>query len=160
MDHISKTLEVAQSALVTNSTRSQEETLKKTGLQKSWVSAIFKRLQARYGHKWTSTIDGIEEVAVNEWSARLSGLTGEEIKRGLNEWSGEWPPSADEFRDACLGKKSGKNEFGIDYIPECYRSVQRTLDKSKLLSSDDREKRRDAVKRNISSLKDALKKKQ
>lgn len=35
----------------------------------------------------------------------LSGVTGEEVKHGLDRWDGKWPPDAYEFRDACKGVK-------------------------------------------------------
>lgn len=83
-----------------------------------WVLAIFKKFQARYLHKWTSAIEGIEEEAMREWSQVLAGLTGEQVKHGFDSWSEAWPPSADEFRAACVG---GGNGFGLDYTPEVYR---------------------------------------
>lgn len=48
-------------------------------------------------------MEGIEEMAVNEWSIGLSGLTGEQIKKGLDTWQESWPPSLPEFREACTG---------------------------------------------------------
>jgi len=66
------------------------------------VAAIFKKLQARYGHKWTSSIDGIEELAVDEWAKALAGLDAEAIKRGLDSMTCSWPPSAPEFAELCM----------------------------------------------------------
>lgn len=71
-------------------------------LPKHWIAEIFKKFQARYLHKWTSAIDGLEDYAVKEWSEKLGGITGEQIKRGLESWSEDWPPSADEFRKCCI----------------------------------------------------------
>lgn len=65
------------------------------------MAAIFKRFQARYGNKWTSSLDGIEETAVAEWADGLAGLTGEQIAQGLRTWRDDWPPSLPEFRVAC-----------------------------------------------------------
>ena len=42
---------------------------------------------------------------MREWSEVLTGLTGEDISRGLSSWSGKWPPDAYEFRGACKGVK-------------------------------------------------------
>lgn len=95
--------------------------MKRTDIPAHWVSALFKRFQARYLHKWTSAIEGIESIAVAEWSQKLNGLSGDQIKTGLDNWSNDWPPCADEFRDACLGRKVGLNEYGLDYVPEIYR---------------------------------------
>jgi len=84
------------------------------------VLAIFKKLQARYLHKWTSAIEGIEEEAMREWGRVLKGLTGEQIKCGLDNWSSDWPPAADEFRKAC----TGGNGFGLDYVPQYYHKAK------------------------------------
>jgi hypothetical protein len=54
-------------------------------------------------HKWTSGIDGIEAVAVREWSNELAGLSPAQIERGLSAWDEDWPPSAPEFKHCCLG---------------------------------------------------------
>lgn len=75
----------------------------KKALPKEWISALFKRFQARYLNKFTSGIEGIEALAVEEWSKELAGLTGKQIKHGLKSWDQDWPPSAPEFRKACLG---------------------------------------------------------
>lgn len=128
--------------------------MKKTGLPKHWISALFKKWQARYGHKWVSAIDGIEELAVNEWAQVLEGITGEQIAYGLELWEESWPPSAPEFKAACLG--SVKNRFGLDYIPECYREKP-IVDESKLLSSDQRDASRKAGREEIDKMKDLLK---
>lgn len=117
------------------------------------VSELFIRLQARYGHKWTSSIDGIEEVAVQEWSESLAGLTGEQIKTGWAEWKESWPPAAPEFKAACIGKKL--NDFGLDYVPECYRN-RPERQRERLLSSDDRDARRKKLSARMGDLKSAL----
>jgi hypothetical protein len=137
MKHVTKTLP-EQNASATSSTRSSES----RSLEKHWTAAIFKRMQARYGHKWTSAIEGIEETAVREWSEGLGELSADQVKRGLDSWDQAWPPSLPEFRAACLG--NGRNEFGLDYTPEYYRPVIR--DRSRLLSSDDREARREKAR--------------
>ena len=91
------------------SRQSPSKTSKKTGSKKisdpmpaHWVAALFAKLQALYGHRWTSAIDGIEEQAVAAWSETLSGITGEQIKAGLEALADEWPPSAPQFRLHCL----------------------------------------------------------
>ena len=58
----------------------------------------------RYGHKFTTCIDGLESLAIDEWGKGLSGVTGDQIKRGLEAWVGEWPPSLPEFRDVCTAR--------------------------------------------------------
>jgi hypothetical protein len=131
--------------------------LNQTGLPAHWISALFKKFQARYLHKWTSAIEGIEEVAVEEWSQALAGLTGDQLKNGIDSWKGDWPPTAEEFRSACIGK--AKNGFGLDYIPECYRD-EPVIDESKLLSSDQREAAKEKHKKEWEEMKAKLKGKQ
>ena len=100
-------------------------------------------MQARYGAKWTAGIEGIEEVAIVEWGKGLADLTPEQIKRGLENWEGEWPPTLVEFKRTCLGK--GKNGWGLDYVPECYRETR----KDRLLEEGTRSASKDIVLANI-----------
>ena len=88
-EHISKLIGAAgRNESATHSTKSPERISSATGLPIHWTSAILKKLQARYGHRWTAAIDGIEHCVVTEWSRGLAGLTGEQIKRGLYDWRG------------------------------------------------------------------------
>lgn len=68
------------------------------------IAKLFARLQARYGHKWTSqfTSPDMTRLAVAEWLAGLGGLTLDQLRRGLDAWDGDWPPSLPEFRRACI----------------------------------------------------------
>jgi len=47
----------------------------------------------------------LTRLAVSEWSDRLAGLTGDQVKQGLDTWREGWPPSADEFRKVCMGSQ-------------------------------------------------------
>lgn len=122
----------------------------------TWTIAIFKKLQSRYGSKWNAALEGVEAVAVVEWSRGLAGYTGIEIKRGLDEWQSEWPPSLPEFAAACKGKKLGLNGYGMAYTPEVYRNRERNP--RKLLSSGDREATRLKAIHQVRELKATLKK--
>ena len=75
--------------------------LPKKPMSKKWTAALFKKLQARYGHKWVAAIDGIECLVVAEWSDGLAGFTADEISTGLATWNDPWPPSLPEFKIAC-----------------------------------------------------------
>lgn len=85
----------------------------KTDLPTTWISALFKRFQAMYGHKFTSTIQGIEEITTLEWSNGMAGITGEQIKSGLEKCAhkklspgeSDWPPTLSEFRALCLPER-------------------------------------------------------
>lgn len=108
-------------------------------------------MQGRYLHKWTSAIAGIEELVVTEWSEALSGLSGEQIAKGIDTLPEDWPPTAMGFRALCEGRSA--NGFGLNYQPECYRSENR-VSPEKRLSSGDRDKKR---KKNIAALKELRK---
>ena len=108
-----KISELVPNVSATDSTTSQGETSNKTAIPTSWVSALFKHFQVIYGHKFTTIIDGLENLAVQEWSSSLEGLTGEQIKSGLRmcgtrkiaNGSEDWPPTPAEFRTMCLPEK-------------------------------------------------------
>jgi hypothetical protein len=120
--------------------------LKKTAIPTHWISALFKKFQARYGSKWVSAIDGIEELAVTEWAEALSGLTGGDIKRGLDAWDGEWPPSAMEFLRACKPKNDWRLQAGA------MRESMKALPEPK----ERRDRRRKRGKKAIEELKQAM----
>lgn len=71
------------------------------------MSALFKKFQALYGHKWMAAIDGIEKLAVDEWARELAGLSGDAIRAGLDAWDSDWPPSAPEFARLCRDRVCG-----------------------------------------------------
>ncbi len=110
MQHIRTTLAAAQSASATGSTRSPGKTPRETEFPITWVSALFKRFQGIYGQRFTSRIDGIEEIVVREWLQALDGLTGTQIEAGLQQCvtrklepgEQDWPPTPAEFRALCL----------------------------------------------------------
>lgn len=99
MEHIGKIVERSKST--TNSKKLPKETL-----PPKWVAALFAKFQVRYLHKWTSAIEGIEELAVIEWGEVLAGITPEQITTGLANLDPEWPPTAGGFRDLCVCKHS------------------------------------------------------
>ena len=116
-----------------------------------------------FGHTFTST-HGESPVDENgqltgsgrTWAASLSDVTREQIVNGMRackDSGDKWPPSIPEFVAMCKGK--GINEFGLDYIPECYREKKR----ERLIESDEnKEKHRAAYSVGMGGLKDILKK--
>ena len=69
------------------------------------IVKLHARLQARYGHRWTSqypTTDVIR-LATAEWADYLAGMSQAQLDTGMRTWDGEWPPTLPEFRRACLG---------------------------------------------------------
>ncbi len=127
--------------------------MNETGIPLTWVAALFKRFQALYLHKWTSAIEGIEDLAVTEWSQALSGITGEQIKTGLANLDSDWPPTAIAFKALCEGKQT--NGLGLDHTPPYHAEVKR----DRLIESDEaKEKHRKAFSIGMGEIKSILKK--
>ena len=136
MDKTPDEIKALQSKLVVNSTDSCKTRSTTDGLPMNWVIAIFKKFNSRYLHKWSSAISGIENEVVAEWREQLAGLSGEQISNGLKSWNEDWPPSAPEFKKACLGEL--KNDLGLDYTPAYHREFA----PERILESDDIKNRR------------------
>jgi len=97
-----------------------------------WVVGIHNKMQARYGHKWTSqhpTPDLIR-ISLEQWGEVLGNLTLDEVAHGLEAWRGAWPPSAPEFREICRPKSTAahkryKNLPRPSQTPETvYRAIE------------------------------------
>ena len=126
---------------------------------------LWERMTHLYGHKWTSTF-GESAVSGNEltdvaktWASALQGLTGEQLAEGLRgcvNRADPWPPSAPEFVGLC--KKTGRNEHGLNYIPQHLRVP--ILDRSSLLSSDVRDEQRKSFRENLHKLANNLRDKE
>ena len=67
------------------------------------IKKLFTVLQARYGHKWTSTYDdpALMRIALSEWHRELRNLAPEDIRRGLTACDQDWPPTLPQFVAAC-----------------------------------------------------------
>ena len=136
------------------------KTLNSYGHSKKLMAALWERMTHIYGHRWATSFgeaainrDGDLTDTAKTWATGLSGITPEQIATGLhaccNDASNEWP-SLPMFKSKCLGR--GVNEFGLDYIPEYYRTSPVT-DKSRLLSSDERDVKRKKASEQIRNLK-------
>ena len=86
-------------------------------LEKKDIQNLFAVLQARYGHKWTSTYDDpdIMRIAVGEWHRELIGFRKEDLRAGLTRWAGAWPPSLPEFSRQCM---PAPEALGVDLLLE------------------------------------------
>ena len=83
-----------------------------------WIQALFTKLKAIWGEKWTKNIsDDVLAIAIEEWRESLAGLTGEDIKYALNIARNqlEWPPSIAEFRNLAKARK-GSYEDVTDVV--------------------------------------------
>lgn len=124
-------------------------------LTDSHIKQLWERMAMLYGHRWTSAY-GVKDDGT--WLTVLGDLTPEQLGTGLRAAVAageEWPPSAPAFRNLCLGK-TGANEFGLDYVPEYYRTQPKITDRSRILSSDAREKNRSTARSHIAGLRAAL----
>ena len=148
MKRASEITEHVRNGLATPSTKSHGNPSSENRLADHWVAAIFKKFEVRYLHRWTSAIVGLERHAVNEWARELAGLTGEQIRRGLDSLPKDWPPTAGEFRELCTGVSETHKENAAMYRDD----RPRITDKAHLLSNDQRDARR---KRNYAELQRA-----
>ena len=116
-------------------------------MPKKWIAALFLKLQSIYGHRWTVSFQGIEEMAMREWAIGLADMTPEAIRRGIDNLNGEWPPTLPEFKKLCTGRAI--NEFGLDYVPQCYRETRH----ERLL---DQPRDEEAAKRHLAEMRAAI----
>lgn len=74
------------------------------------IKRLWARLHSIYGHRWASQHGGeTGALALEEWRSGLSGLSDEQIIRGIErcrtaDGDGEgWPPTLPQFRGWCIG---------------------------------------------------------
>lgn len=67
------------------------------------IKKLFAVMQARYGHRWTSTFDDpqVIRVAVNEWHRELKNFSPEDLRRGIQSAPVDWPPTLPQFKASC-----------------------------------------------------------
>jgi len=67
------------------------------------ITMVFSRMQGKYPHKWKSAYPNPRELKIGmaAWEITLAGLDISDIERGFSQWHGEWPPSDEEFLEAC-----------------------------------------------------------
>lgn len=76
------------------------------GLLMKWAAALLGRFAAIWPKAWADSVAGLDPAMVQaEWAKGLAGLTGEEIRDGIDHCRTQapWPPSIAEFRGACRG---------------------------------------------------------
>ena len=72
-------------------------------LRPDWVRALFAKLSARYGTLFADRYAGVpQDVLIAEWGAELAGLTGDDIRHGLDGCRDlKFPPTLPEFLALC-----------------------------------------------------------
>ena len=89
------------------------ETDKSNKLSDSWVKKIIKQLKSMYGSRFVDIWSCITaEEMVSAWAIGLAGLSGAEIKHGLDAClqNCKYPPSLPEFRQLC---KNGFQQYDV-----------------------------------------------
>lgn len=51
-------------------------------------------------------------LGVREWSEQMAGVTGEQVRQGLDQWNEDWPPSCAEFKKICVGSADTFHQSG------------------------------------------------
>lgn len=112
----------------------------------SAIVRLFKNMAMSMGHKWTSQFgdavnqDGQLTETAKHWESQLGDLTLDEIAKGLSavpDQPSDWWPTVNGFKELCTGKSI--NKFGLDYVPEVYRT---TAPHSRRLDNDEAKDRR------------------
>lgn len=85
-------------------------------LPQGWVDRLFSRMTELYGQKWLDYLGlaGGLEAASKAWSLGLSGLSADELRRGLDlclTRNNPWPPTLPEFRGLCRPQRDAEAEF-------------------------------------------------
>jgi hypothetical protein len=81
---------------------------------------------------------------MDEWAIGLGGMSGEQIRTGLDTWDEPWPPSLSEFRAACRGHTDG-----WEHRSQAYKPFTPALPAPRLAP--------DVVEQRIAQLREALK---
>ena len=96
-------------------------------LPKLWQTALFERFTKIYRQKFSDQFACEEEQkeSMQEWGEALADLTGQQIKRGLDECRSQksWPPSIAEFIELAKGSSSWEHKSGA------YKRLQKALPK-------------------------------
>lgn len=108
------------------------------------VELVWNEMLAMYGRKFVDmwSVTSFENVK-NVWARRLSGLTRDELVRGLEACEKlDWPPTLPEFKNLCRPEKPAHSE-----MYEIYKAPLR------LENNADKEKVNSIIKNLTDSLK-------
>lgn len=100
MDSTTKQQQIGGRASTEPSSRPDSEHLMR------WAAALIARFAVIWPKSWADSLAGLDvDMLRSEWAKGISGLTGEEIKAGIDHCRSHcvWPPSIAEFRQACKG---------------------------------------------------------
>lgn len=77
-----------------------------SALSTKWATALLARFALIWPKGWADSVAGVNHgLLVAEWAQGIAGLTGTEIRDGINyvRAHATWPPTIAEFRTACRG---------------------------------------------------------
>lgn len=100
MDSTTKQQQIGGRASTEPSSRPDSEHLMR------WAAALIARFAVIWPKSWADSLAGMDvDMLRSEWAKGIEGLTGEEIKAGIDHCRSHcnWPPSIAEFRQACHG---------------------------------------------------------
>lgn len=76
--------------------------------------------------------DELLDLAIEEWSERLAGLTGDELAYGLSVLKSEWPPTPMDFLALCT------NQDDAIHNTAAYKPFERNADKKRIQQDRDK----------------------
>ena len=94
-------------------------------LRQGLLDNLWLKMTEMYGHRWTASF-GVSADQSHAWAATLGGLTGQRIADGLAALvtrGDEWPPSAPDFRNLCIG--ASPEALGLPAVEKSYREACR-----------------------------------
>lgn len=107
-------------------------TVDKPALPLSHISKLFRVFKVDYGTAFTSRFTTAEEIneAKIRWSQRLSHLTGEQIRFGVENMGKAhktFPPNLNEFIQICLSCKTDDQLFDFVRLPSALTVSKETV---------------------------------
>ncbi len=90
-----------------------------------WVEKLFSKFTAMYGNRFLDMWRGLDMQEVKQlWAEQLAGLTGEEIRTGIQALiSKDFPPSLPEFMALCRPK--------LDALAAYYEAVKGVVERER-----------------------------
>lgn len=117
----------ALAPLVESRQQSQQSERSSRLLDRLTILSLWDSMGKMYGPKWESSF-GTDPDPGNIWAACLCGLEASHIAIGfaaLRDRGIEWPPSAPEFRNLCLGKSQHEKDGAGDWEHKRQQAAER-----------------------------------
>jgi hypothetical protein len=82
--------------------------------QSAVMVRLWGRMRGMFGQQWVRDFGEVKGEQIKIWQTALSGLSLEQIKRGINacaSWSEKFPPNVGQFAKLCLTTNENSPEF-------------------------------------------------